>query len=285
MKPTKPTLGMWRRGDIDAPNKLAVGICTLGNMRIEAVVPLMMTGMPLGQAQLFVVPVGYSIQDARNIAWYAAESQGWEYFMFWDDDVAPLKGGTVETLLEAMEQNPEIDILGGVYPARQNIPIPIVLKERNGRPWWGWEDGGIHRVWMTGTGYTMYRTASMKKLPAPTKAFAAAGGAFEVREYFRLEDGTDDNALAQDAEAAGLRWYVHGGVVCDQIESNGLRFEVKNARQRISQENDDADRNGENHDGGADDGHDDRAAARSDDSGATSMGPEQRRRPADVRAG
>jgi glycosyltransferase involved in cell wall biosynthesis len=228
-----PQVGLWRRGDPDAPNKLAVAVCTLGLMRVEAAVPLLMSGMPLGQAQLFVIPVGYGIQDARNIAWNAAEGQGWEYFMFWDDDVAPLKGGTAETMLEAMEQNPEIDILGGVYPARQNIPSPIVLKQEHGGPWWGWEDGGIHRVWMTGTGYTMYRMASLKKIDAPTKTFKAGDGGWEIREVFRLDAGTDDCVLAKDAEAAGLRWYVHGGIVCDQIEQNGLRFEVKNARQKI----------------------------------------------------
>jgi len=227
-------LGAWRRGDIDAPNKLAVAVCTLGNIRVEVAVPLMMSGMPLGQAQLFIIPVGYGIQEARNLAWYRADVEGWEYFMFWDDDVAPLKGGTVETMLEAMEQNPEIDILGGVYPARQNIPSPIVLKEEHGAPWWGWEDGGIHRVWMTGTGYTMYRMASIKKLDAPTKPFAIFGEQTPIPQYFRLADGTDDYQLAKDAEAAGLSWYVHGGIICDQVEGNGLRFEVKNARQKIA---------------------------------------------------
>lgn len=238
----KPALGIFRRGDWDAPNKLALGVCTLGKVRIEHEIMMLSTGMPLGQAQAFVVVKGYGIQDARNIAWAAAEGQGWEYFMFWDDDVIPITNATVETLLETMEQNPEIDILGGVYPARQSIPAPIVTIEPYGKPWWGWEDGGIHKVWMTGTGFTMYRMESIKKLTPPTKAFKGKSGPWEIKEYFRLEDGTDDYVLARDAEAAGLTWYVHGGVICDQMELDGRRWEIKNARQRIGGNNGKADK-------------------------------------------
>jgi len=230
-------IGIFRRGDEEAPNKLAVGICTLGVMRIETLVMLMSTGMPLGQAQAFIIVVGKNVQDARNTAWNVAEGQGWEYFMFWDDDVVPLKFGAVETLVETMDQNPEIDILGGVYPARQGIPSPIVLKERNGNPWWGWEDGGIHKVWMTGTGFTIYRMSSVKKLKTPTKRLQTTKGPWDIREYFRLQDGTDDYVLAEDAAKAGLSWYVHGGIVADQIETTGQRFEIKNARQRIGGKN------------------------------------------------
>ncbi len=244
-------IGIFRRGDMDAPNKLAIGICTLGTLRVEHEAMMLSTGMPLGQAQAFVFVVGYGIQDARNYAWNAAEGQGWEYFMFWDDDVIPLSGGAVETMLETMEQNPEIDILGGVYPARQNIPAPIVTMEASGKPWWGWEDGRIHKVWMTGTGFTMYRTSSIRKIEVPVKTFQTSKGPWEVREYFRLEDGTDDYALAVEAEKAGLSWYVHGAIVCDQIEPTGLRYEIKNARQRIGGKNEDSHSSGDDDSGAA----------------------------------
>ncbi len=233
---TKPHSSVFRKGDPDAPNKLAIGICTLGLLRIETLMSVALSGMPLGQAQAWIPIVGYGIQDARNIAWNIAESQGWEYMMFWDDDVMPLSGGSVEILLETMEQNPGIDIIGGVYPARQDIPSPIVLKEKFGNPWWGWEDGGIHKVWMTGTGFTMYRVSSIAKLDAPSRTMPTNAGEWKVKQYFRLEEGCDDSTLAMDAEAAGLSWYVHGDVVCDQVEINGKRYQVKDARQRIAEE-------------------------------------------------
>jgi glycosyltransferase involved in cell wall biosynthesis len=232
-----------------------------------------MSGMPLGQASLVIVPVGFGIQQARNLAWYRAGIEGWEYFMFWDDDMeAP--PGAVETMLETMEQNPEIDILGGVYPARQTIPAPIVLREKGGNPWWGWEDGGIHRVWMTGTGFTMYRMDRLNQLEAPSHPYDWQGERLDIPQVFRLDKGTDDYALAVDAEAAGLRWYVHGGIVCNQIEGNGKRFEVRDARQRITEEAQDGTEDQESGVAGGDDA-----------GGGRSMGSREAPRPADVRAG
>lgn len=271
------SLGMFRRGDFDAPSKLAIGVCSLGLLRAEHEVMMLGTGMPLGQAVGFVYALGYGIQDARNAAWGRAHDDPfgpYEYFMFWDDDVVPLEGGAAETLLETMDQNPEIDILGGVYPARQPIPSPIVQTEKNGKPWWGWEDGGIHKVWMTGTGFTIYRVSSIKKINAPTKMFQLDGRSWPVREYFWLQDGTDDHALAIEAEKAGLSWYVHGGVVADQIENTvtGQRFQVKNARQRIG---------GTNGKGTADESQD---SAGSDDSGQAGIRPGEGRGPADIQA-
>lgn len=250
MSHDKPGVLYTRMGDFDAPNKLAIGICTLGLIRVEHEIMMTGVGLPMGQALGRVYVKGYGIQDARNIAWNAAEGMGYEYFMFWDDDCVPLSGGAVETMLETMEQNPEIDILGGVYPARQSIPAPIVTLESTGKPWWGWEDGGIHRVWMTGTGFTMYRMSSIQKLDAPVKSFETAKGPWDIPQYFRLENGTDDFALAVEAEKAGLRWYVHGGIVCDQIEPTGLRFQVKNARHRIGGKHEDTNPQG-NDDRGA----------------------------------
>lgn len=267
MSHDKPGVMITRIGDFDAPNKLAIGICTLGLIRVEHEVMMSGVGLPLGQAMGRIYVKGYGIQDARNIAWNAAEGQGYEYMMFWDDDVVPLTGGAVETLLETMEQNPEIDILGGVYPVRQSIPAPIVTKENSGKPWWGWEDGGIYKVWMTGTGFTMYRVSSIQRINASTKSFQTVKGPWEVREFFRLQDGTDDFALAVEAENASLTWYVHGAIVCDQIEPTGLRFEVKNARQRIGGKNDKGSHPARNHD------------SRPTDIRA------RRRGPADVRAG
>jgi hypothetical protein len=247
----EPHATLFRRGDPDAPNKLAIAICSLGAVRIEHEIMLLGVGMPLGQALAFIPAVGYGIQDARNIAWAGAEGAGYEYLMFWDDDVMPLAGHAAETLLETMDQNPEIDILGGVYPQR-GFPAPIVALDSSLKPWWGWEDGGIHKVWMTGTGFTIYRMSSIKKLDAPVRQMAVKdgkGNPATVREYFRIgtsAGATDDYVLAKDAEQAGLSWYVHGGVVCDQLELSGLRYEIKNARQRIGGKDEGSDKGTDN---------------------------------------
>lgn len=227
-------------GDEEAANKLLVATCTLGTMRAEAIPYLARIGTPLGQKRLQMWVIGYSTQDARNFAATAAHGKNCEYLMMWDDDIVPHDFGAAETLLTTMDQNPEIDILGGVYPARQEMPAPIVTQKPLGEPWWGWEDGGIHKVWMTGTGFTMYRMASLKKLNPEQIMLTVpeTGEDWPALEYFVLDPRgpTDDYHLAKRAEAAGLSWYVHGKVTADQINLSGKRFSFNDARQRITEE-------------------------------------------------
>jgi hypothetical protein len=234
-------------GDDEAPNKLVVATCTLGMMRVEPMVYLSRCGTPLGQKRMQMWVIGHTTQDARNIAATYAQGKGYEYLMFWDDDVIPLpsavmpKGfGAAEVLLATMDQNPSIDILGGVYPARQVNPAPIVTVKALGEPWWGWEDGGIHKVWMTGTGFTIYRMSSLQKLTPEmvTVIVPETGAESHVLEYFVLDPmgPTDDYHLAKRAEAAGLTWYVHGGVTACQVNPDGQIFHFKDARQRIAEE-------------------------------------------------
>jgi len=233
-------------GDEDAPAKLVVATCTLGKMRAESMVYLSRCGTPLGQKRMQLWVIGHTTQDARNIAATTAQGCGYEYLMFWDDDIVPKpsrvmpKGfGAAEVLLATMDQNPEIDILGGVYPARQVNPAPIVTKRSLGEPWWGWEDGGIHKVWMTGTGFTIYRMSSLKKLnpeSVEVEVPELPGQMAHVLEYFVLDamGPTDDYHLAKRAEEAGLTWYVHGGVTADQLDLDGHMFRFEDARQRIA---------------------------------------------------
>lgn len=227
-------------GDEEAPNKLVVATCTLGMMRAETMVYLSRCGTPLGQKRMQMWVIGHTTQDARNIAATTTQGKGYEYLMFWDDDIVPHAFGSAETLLATMDQNPEIDILGGVYPARQVNPAPIVTQKPLGEPWWGWEDGGIHKVWMTGTGFTIYRMSSMRKLmPEMVEVEVPETGQMaKILEYFVLDamGPTDDYHLARRAEAAGLTWYVHGGVTADQMDPSGKRFRYEDARQRIAEE-------------------------------------------------
>jgi len=227
-------IGAVRYGDEDSPNRIAIAVCTLGAVRAEWWLMSTSAAQPLGTAQAFVTIIGETIEDARNLAAAYAETGGWEYLMFWDDDVVPHKLNAVEYLLETMDQNDEIDILGGVYPARTMVPIPIVYQERGGKVWWGWENGHIHRVWMTGTGFTVYRMSSLKKLNPTKKEMRFENGkVWHMPRYFRMEGNVDDYQLAIDAEKAGLSWYVHGGVTADQMELSGKRYRFEDAKQRI----------------------------------------------------
>ena len=111
------------------------------------------------------------------------------------------------------------------------MPEPIVMKKRLAGMWWGWEDGQIHPVYMTGTGYTMIRLDDLAGIDCPT--FETDDGK-TVRAFFgSRENYTDDFWLADLLEEQGKQWFVHGGVVCDQINRGGQFFRIESAKQKV----------------------------------------------------
>jgi hypothetical protein len=185
---------------------------------------------PLGRTAMYRLFMGMDTCGARNWACREAAEEKAEYLLFWDDDMLPLSPSAFAALSTAMAQNPEIDVLGAVYPMRRrDAPEPIVIKENGEGVWWGWDDGGIHKVYMTGTGFTMIRMTSLAKLPGP-EYFTTAGHSNGVDVGRR----SDDQMFAELCRENGLSWYVHGGVVCDQIDVEGYKYRVEDARIKVT---------------------------------------------------
>lgn len=226
-----------------------VATCTLGQVRIEWALAFQECVMPMNRLRRTIVIKGMKVSDARNIAVEMAKRENCEFIFFWDDDVIPLSLVPFAAMVITMQQRSEIDILGGVYPIRCAVPEPIVMKEPFGGVWWGWEDGKVHRCYMTGTGFTMIRMKSLEKIKAQTYSLDAPdlpGEKIEITRYFfesgdftphpeQEADGwlckcTDDFYFAQHCAKAGLKWYVHGQAICDQVDLDGTLYRVQNAK-------------------------------------------------------
>jgi hypothetical protein len=215
--------------------RISVAICTLGKIRIEHELGLLAQTWPLGHQREITVLKKYSIQNARNLAVYDAQKSKADFLLFYDDDMVPRSSDALMTLINTIDQNPKIDVLGAVYPRRTAIPEPVVAKTQGGGAFWDWEDGKIHKVWMVGTGFTIYRLSSLKKLIVP-KDRVNIGDGHRVRcpRYFEINHSTDDFNFAALVAPIGLRQYVHGGVIVDQIGfEDGHRFMVEDARVRV----------------------------------------------------
>ena len=214
---------------------LYVVTCTLGKVRIEHEISVAHTLWPMAKMAYHEAIIGLSIDDARNTAFTTAVDQDYEYVMFWDDDIISRDKNVIKLIVSAMDQNPEIDILGGVYPRRSEFPEPIVCEVEGGGSWWGWEDGKLHKVWMTGTGFTVYRTGSLSRLVYETDKYKIEQTNKLVWPFFSTSpEESDDFNFADKCREDGLNWYVHGGVVCEQIDlESGHRFRVEGARVRI----------------------------------------------------
>ena len=183
---------------------------------------------PIGRNRSHIAIMNMTTVGARNLAIYMAlRDEKFDFLMFWDDDIIPRTVHACIDLVSTMAQHDEIDILGAVYPRRHEPPEPIVVKEDGHGAWWGWKDGGLHEVYLTGTGFTLMRCSSLRKLVVPKEM--AVGGE-ELGVYFDTQEGfSDDFWFARIAREQGLKWYVHGGVVCDQVDLNGKRWQVEDA--------------------------------------------------------
>jgi len=220
------------------PGNILIACCTLGKIRVEHELAVLYQAFPLGRTAQYRVFLGLTTEDARNWAVKEAIDEDAEYLLYWDDDMIPRNRSAIAALTTPLAQHPEIDVVGAVYPMRRALaPEPIVIKEKGEGVWWGWQDGGLHSVYMTGTGFTAIRVSSLKSLDYET--YSSADGKLTLPRIFgrkQISDGAnigrmaDDEYLAELCKAAGLSWYVAGNVLCDQIDIEGKVYRVEDAK-------------------------------------------------------
>lgn len=207
--------------------KILMAICTKGKVTIEHEYCLMMQLWPLGHYRDFFVAKGHTIENARNLAAHRAIAQDFDVLFFYDDDILPTTVDAVQQLITVMDQNEKVEVLAGVYPRRTPIPEPVCSEVTGGGPFWGWRDGKIHECYMVGTGFTMYRVKALKRLIDEGLApeYKVKSGNIEskdvetvkVRKFFRIDTQTDDFNFSMDF-GESIRQFVHGGVVCQQVD-------------------------------------------------------------------
>lgn len=215
-----------------------VAVCTLGDVRAEWAVGLASMHQVTGRTRHLSLIKHMGIADARNFAVNVACSIDADYVMFWDDDMIPRLTDASNRLFTALDQNPEIDVISGVYPMRRNLPEPVCVEEQGKGLYWGWRDGKVHPVFMGGTGFMAIRIKSLKEsVPEP---YVIANTDFTLGRYFQIEpDGhggttTDDFWFAEYCKHWGLKQYVHGGVICDQIQKGGEIVRLEEAEMAIA---------------------------------------------------
>ena len=207
---------------------LLIAICTLGKVRVEWALHIAHAVMPVGRQRNMMSVQGMTTNDARNYAFEVALEMGVPRLMFWDDDILPRNQNALMLLTQAMDIYDKVDVLSAVYPGRvKDVCEPIVVKEKGGGMWYGWRDGNIHPVYMAGTGFTMFRMEAFKDVSPPSYVEPTKG--VELRKWFTPDNEmeiSDDVHFAKLCEEYGLKWYVHGAVVCDQADLDGELYRI-----------------------------------------------------------
>ncbi len=114
----------------------------------------------------FNIVMGKEVGEARNALAKAALQRGCKYLFFLGDDVvAPPH--TIRQLIYRMENNPNVDVVGGVYVAKADPAAPLVFVENGSGSYWDWKIGEFFKCSGLGMDCTLIRTSILEKLPEP----------------------------------------------------------------------------------------------------------------------
>lgn len=208
---------------------LLIATPSRGAVRVEWATALRIQAQPTGLDWAIITVQNMTCDDARNTAVQLAKDENFEYLLFYDDDIVPRDDMAIIRLVNALKQHGEIDVIGGVYPRRYSVNEPIVVKEEGHGVWWGWDDGNVHPVYMTGTGLMLLR---MSRLPE-VETYVSPEGTEMGRYFHHVERETDDLYFAAICAHTGRKWYVHGGVTAAQMDLDGRIYDFEDARQKL----------------------------------------------------
>jgi len=211
-------------------NLIVIAICALTSLvRLEWSLEFWAQYKPFSRKFHITAIANVSpVAAARNLALHKANEMGAKYCLFYDDDIIPHRRDAMAQLISAMDQLPEATLIGSVCPIRATVPEPIVIKRLGEGPWFGWQDGDIHQIYHSGTGFLLIRMKDLEDLDVPTVKVEE----IEVRQFFQQYEqvgdylGTDDYYFAGLMAQNGKRWLVHGGVICDQMDRDGTRYQI-----------------------------------------------------------
>ena len=147
---------------------LAVGIASGRKMApIDWCISLCLQNWPSNMNVAYVPMRGLPVDKAREAIAKATCDLGAPYLLFLDDDTEiPMQGA--RHLIETMQQaDPDVMVVGGIYPSRRANPEPIVYKGNGAGPFWRWKKDTIFECTGIGTGCMLIRTEVFKHLPEP----------------------------------------------------------------------------------------------------------------------
>jgi hypothetical protein len=160
----------------------------------------------------FNIVFGKEIGEARNALARAAVARGCKYIFFLGDDVvAP--PFALRQLIYRMENQPGVDVVGGVYCAKADPAAPLVFNGNGGGSYWDWKVGEFFQCTGLGMDCTLIRTSVFEKLPEPW---------FKTVDTDTFMDGkpgaeawTEDLYFCKQVTDAGFGIFCDGSVICE----------------------------------------------------------------------
>ncbi len=172
----------------------------------------------------FNIVMGKEIGLARNALAKAAVERGCKYLFFLGDDVvAPPH--TLRQLIYRMENQPNVDVVGGVYCAKADPAAPLVFVENGAGSYWDWKIGEFFRCTGLGMDCTLIRTSLFEKIPEPW--FKTVDQDSFMDGKAQAEAWTEDLYFLHKAKAAGAGIWCDASVICEHHDVySGKKWEL-----------------------------------------------------------
>src|SRR6266851_930356 len=143
-----------------------------------------------------------------------------KYLFFLDEDTVP-PTFALRRLIFLAENNPQMDVIGGIYFSKCETPAPLVFAGPGQGSYWDWKVGELFKVWGIGMGCTLIRTTAFEKIKPPY--FLTVKGDASVDGVPYGEAWTEDLFFADKLNKAGGKIFADGSIICDHYDVNTMK--------------------------------------------------------------
>jgi predicted SAM-dependent methyltransferase len=173
-------------------------------------------GPPINFNMMHMSTVKMKVDAARNKSAEWAVENKLKYLFFMGDDTVP-PAHVLRRFIFLMENNPEIEVLGGIYFTKEEHPMPLVFRGNGAGPYWDWKVGELFAVSGIGMDCTLIRTSLFSKLKKPW--FKTINADTYAEDIPKVECWTEDLYFCFPSGS-----YVYGDVL--PIEQYGIGNQV-----------------------------------------------------------
>lgn len=200
---------------------LLIGIPTLGRpVPFDWAMAFKSMNPPINMNSTIHIIKGKPVADARNEIAKNAIAIGAKYLFFLGDDVV-CPGHTIRQLLYRLENDPSVDVVGGVYCAKCDPSYPLVFRGNGQGTYWDWKIGEYFEVSGLGMDCTLIRTELFTKLSEPW--FKTVDGDQFLDGINKCESWTEDLWFFEKMrkESPDSKVYCDGTVICEHWDVYG----------------------------------------------------------------
>jgi predicted SAM-dependent methyltransferase len=184
-------------------------------------------GPPINFNMMHMSTVKMKVDAARNKSAEWALQNKLKYTFFLGDDVVP-PPHVLRRFIFLMENNPEIEVLGGIYFTKEEHPMPLVFRGNGAGPYWDWKVGELFAVSGIGMDCTLIRTSLFERLKQPW--FKTINADTYAEDIPKVECWTEDLYFCDQIEKQLNRpWnkrpavFADSSIICDHWDVGAMK--------------------------------------------------------------